>query len=74
MPNKKGETKSVNAVIECICPKCENTHKMRLFWTGTTIPKMYCPSCKQSFNDNLEMQDPDRYVRHTRSIKCGGCP
>ena len=34
-------------LIECFCPRCENTHKKFLYWTGRGKPKIYCKVCQQ---------------------------
>jgi len=34
--------------IECICPKCDQKHKMSLHWIGRGTPRKYCPACKGS--------------------------
>ncbi len=42
--------------VECICPKCGATHRMKLLWSGRGKPKKYCPSCK-SFVATIEPID-----------------
>jgi transposase-like protein len=32
--------------VNCVCPKCEAVHRMRLKWIGRGIPKKFCPSCR----------------------------
>jgi hypothetical protein len=32
--------------IECICPKCEQIHKMNIHWMGRGTPRKYCTTCK----------------------------
>jgi len=32
--------------VECICPKCDQKHKMSFHWIGRGTPRKYCPSCK----------------------------
>ena len=32
--------------LECICPKCGQSHKMSFHWIGRGTPRKYCPSCK----------------------------
>jgi transposase-like protein len=34
--------------VECICPKCDQKHKINFHWIGRGIPRKYCPSCKGS--------------------------
>ena len=34
-----------NRLIECICPKCGENHKMKLFWVGKSKPRKFCPKC-----------------------------
>jgi len=42
--------------VECICPKCGTTHKMKMLWSGRGKPKKYCPPCK-SFVSGMEPID-----------------
>jgi len=42
--------------VECICPKCGTTHRMKLVWRGRGKPKKYCPPCK-SFVSTIEPTD-----------------
>ena len=39
--------------VECICPKCGISHRMKLLWSGRGKPKKYCQSCK-SFVSTIE--------------------
>jgi len=33
--------------VLCYCPKCENTHKVELNWTGNgTMPRIFCDYCR----------------------------
>jgi hypothetical protein len=32
--------------IDCICPKCDQKHKMSMHWIGRGTPRKYCPACK----------------------------
>jgi hypothetical protein len=34
--------------VECICPKCDQKHKMSLHWIGRGTPRKYCSGCKGS--------------------------
>ncbi len=42
--------------VECICPKCGISHRMKLLWSGRGKPKKYCQSCK-SFVSTIESID-----------------
>lgn len=35
-----------SVTVECVCPKCETHHKMKLRWTGRGKPKKFCQPCK----------------------------
>ena len=35
--------------VECICPKCDQKHKINFHWIGRGTPRKYCPSCKGSY-------------------------
>lgn len=37
--------KSVEKRTECVCPKCEKKHFLKIYYTGTGIPKKYCNLC-----------------------------
>ena len=39
--------------VECICPKCGVSHRLKLIWSGRGKPKKYCPPCK-SFVSTME--------------------
>ncbi len=42
--------------VECICPKCGTTHRMKLLWSGRGKPKKYCQPCK-GFVSSIEAID-----------------
>ena len=42
--------------VECICPKCGVSHRLKLLWSGRGKPKKYCQPCK-SFVSTLESID-----------------
>jgi len=42
--------------VECICPKCGVSHRIKLLWSGRGKPKKYCASCK-SFVASIEPID-----------------
>ena len=42
--------------VECVCPKCGTSHRMKMLWSGRGKPKKYCPPCK-SFVSTLEPVD-----------------
>ena len=31
----------------CICPKCGKDHKLKIYWTGSGTPRMYCHRCRE---------------------------
>jgi Zn ribbon nucleic-acid-binding protein len=38
------------------CPFCERLHKVRVFWTGYNLPRIYCKSCRfivEDINNNI---------------------
>jgi len=37
---------SYKQYMDCICPKCEEIHKCRIFWTGRGIPQVFCSTCR----------------------------
>lgn len=37
---KKGST-------QCLCPKCGKEHRLKIFWTGRGIPRIYCHRCRE---------------------------
>jgi len=39
--------------VECDCPKCGISHRMKLLWSGRGKPKKYCQTCK-SFVSTIE--------------------
>ena len=43
--SKRGLSKDIPSII-CICPKCEETHVMKMKWIGRGIPRKFCPSCE----------------------------
>ena len=32
--------------MECTCPKCGITHRMKILWAGRGKPKKFCQACK----------------------------
>jgi len=32
--------------MECVCPKCGITHRMKILWSGRGKPKKFCQTCK----------------------------
>ena len=42
---EKGLSIALPSII-CICPKCEETHVMKLKWIGRGIPKKFCKACE----------------------------
>jgi hypothetical protein len=32
--------------VECICPKCGLSHRLKLLWSGRGKPKKFCQPCK----------------------------
>jgi hypothetical protein len=32
--------------MECVCPKCGVTHRMKILWAGRGKPKKFCQACK----------------------------
>jgi len=32
--------------LECVCPKCGITHRMKILWAGRGKPKKFCQACK----------------------------
>lgn len=42
--------------VECICPKCGTSHRLKLLWSGRGKPKKYCQPCK-SFVSTIESID-----------------
>ena len=42
--------------VECICPKCGVSHRLKLLWSGRGKPKKYCQPCK-SFVSTIESID-----------------
>lgn len=32
--------------MECTCPKCGITHRMKILWAGRGRPKKFCQACK----------------------------
>ena len=45
-----------NLTVECICPKCGCSHRMKLLWSGRGKPKKFCQPCK-SFVATIESID-----------------
>jgi uncharacterized protein (DUF983 family) len=32
--------------MECICPRCGHSHRLKLLWAGRGTPKKFCQACK----------------------------
>jgi hypothetical protein len=39
------ETRTYDTMVVCKCPKCEVIHKIKMYWTGKGMPKIYCDKC-----------------------------
>jgi len=46
-PYRQSGLNSFKKLVECKCPKCEETHMVLINWTGTGMPKIFCPECKR---------------------------
>jgi hypothetical protein len=51
-PYSKRGLSSEQPFTECVCPKCEKRHSMRLKWIGRGIPKKFCERCKARIGGN----------------------
>ncbi len=43
MPYQPGED---GVTMDCTCPRCRQTHRMKLLWAGRGTPKKFCQACK----------------------------
>jgi len=43
MPYQPGED---GITMECTCPRCGISHRMKLLWAGRGMPKKFCQPCK----------------------------
>jgi transposase-like protein len=60
--------RSNNIWTICTCPKCGREHKVRLFWSGKTKPKIFCQDCKVEFGiDGLVDIDEHKVGRNILS-------
>jgi uncharacterized protein (DUF983 family) len=32
--------------MECMCPRCGITHRLKILWAGRGKPKKFCQACK----------------------------
>ncbi|MFZ7124752.1 MAG: hypothetical protein ACOWWM_01180 [Desulfobacterales bacterium] len=48
--------------IECVCPKCGTTHKLKLLWTGRGVPRKFCPICKH-YSTSVSDIEPSGIIR-----------
>ena len=54
----------------CICPRCGQTHKLKLFWTGNGVPKKFCNAGCITIAGQI---DTTVYAKQIiTSAKCGG--
>lgn len=47
--------------IDCICPKCGTTHKLKMLWTGRGVPRKFCPICKH-YSTSINDMEPAKIV------------
>jgi hypothetical protein len=52
----RGNNDGDGLTVECICPKCGISHRIKLLWSGRGKPKKYCQPCK-SFVSTIEAVD-----------------
>jgi len=45
---KKNKDGSPKKFTDCICPRCETKHKMRLYWVGKLPARKYCWTCNKA--------------------------
>jgi hypothetical protein len=38
--------RSDGIAMECVCPKCGITHRLKILWAGRGKPKKFCQTCK----------------------------
>jgi uncharacterized protein (DUF983 family) len=43
VPYQPGED---GITMECTCPRCGGSHRMKLLWAGRGTPKKFCQACK----------------------------
>jgi len=53
---RSGEDDRDGLTVECVCPKCGISHRVKLLWSGRGKPKKYCQPCK-SFVSTIESVD-----------------
>jgi len=54
--NRKGgnpykDFKVAEKWTKCVCPRCQQPHKLRLFWIGKLPAKKYCEPCDKIRNE-----------------------
>jgi len=32
--------------MQCICPRCGSTHRLKILWAGRGKPRKFCQACK----------------------------
>ncbi len=45
------EKTSPKKYTDCICPRCEIEHRMRLYWSGKLPAKKFCWWCNKIVNE-----------------------
>ena len=43
----ESDVKSSKSKVECVCPLCNETHYLNIFWTGTLPARKYHDHCKK---------------------------
>ena len=38
--------------VECVCPKCRNSHFMKMHWIGRGTPRKFCQPCRNAYHIN----------------------
>ena len=41
---------AVAKMTDCMCPKCGKKYRRSIYWTGYTVPKIFCNVCRISIN------------------------
>ena len=61
---KRGASKIFEALsrwVDALCPMCGRTHKVRMFWTGNGMPRIFCEGCRMT--EDVATGQPEDYYQ-----------